>query len=436
MEQFRSKHKQTQSEWEAEMSKKVLEFVRSELYMDLRFLDIALGTLVYRADENIRSFATDGTYLYFSTEQVLRVFQGNPKYLDRAYLHSVLHCIFFHLWIGGKRDREKWNLACDIVVEQTIDGMDKPCTRRALSFLRQQTYEALKGEGRISAAVVYRWLRGKSMEELLTLNHEFYTDDHRFWKEETGNGAASAARNKWNKIARQTSMAKKRHGDEPEKGEELLMTQISAAKSRRSYKEFLQKFSILQEELKCNPDEYDLNYYTYGLRLYKNMPLIEPVESREVKKIREFVVVVDTSYSTSGSLIKGFLNETFGILSQQNSFFRRCRIRIIQCDDKVEMDEVISSQEEMERLLKSFQVVGGGNTDFRPAFTYVNQLIKEGSIRHLDGLLYFTDGKGIYPVKKPEYKTAFLFLGAYDETAVPPWAMRLQLEPEELEQNA
>ncbi len=46
MEQFRSKHKQTQSEWEAEMSKKVLEFVRSELYMDLRFLDIALGTLV------------------------------------------------------------------------------------------------------------------------------------------------------------------------------------------------------------------------------------------------------------------------------------------------------------------------------------------------------------------------------------------------------
>ena len=93
MEQFRSKHKQTQSEWEAEMSKKVLEFVRSELYMDLRFLDIALGTLVYRADENIRSFATDGTYLYFSTEQVLRVFQGNPKYLDRAYLHSVLHCL-------------------------------------------------------------------------------------------------------------------------------------------------------------------------------------------------------------------------------------------------------------------------------------------------------------------------------------------------------
>ena len=185
MEQFRSKHKQTQSEWEAEMSKKVLEFVRSELYMDLRFLDIALGTLVYRADENIRSFATDGTYLYFSTEQVLRVFQSNPKYLDRAYLHSVLHCIFFHLWIGGKRDREKWNLACDIAVEYTIDQMDKPSTRRILSWQRQTVYEELKQlKSGISAAVIYRYLSGRKPAELIALQKEFYTDDHRYWPKE------------------------------------------------------------------------------------------------------------------------------------------------------------------------------------------------------------------------------------------------------------
>lgn len=98
MEQFRSKHKQTQSEWEAEMSKKVLEFVRSELYMDLRFLDIALGTLVYRADENIRSFATDGTYLLFFhgagvkgvSEQPEISRQGIPAQRAALYLFSSL----------------------------------------------------------------------------------------------------------------------------------------------------------------------------------------------------------------------------------------------------------------------------------------------------------------------------------------------------------
>lgn len=434
MEQFRSKHKQTQSEWEAEMSKKVLEFVRSELYMNLRFLDIALGTLVYRADENIRSFATDGTYLYFSTEQVLRVFQSNPKYLDRAYLHSVLHCIFFHLWIGGKRDREKWNLACDIAVEYTIDQMDKPSTRRILSWQRQTVYEELKQlKSGISAAVIYRYLSGRKPAELIALQKEFYTDDHRYWpKEEQKNAANEDVRKQWDKIARQTRMEKESRGDETEDGEEILAAQLKAEKSRRSYADFLRKFSVLREEMHADPDEFDLNYYTYGLRLYGNMPLIEPVESREVKKIQEFVIVVDTSYSTSGELIHNFLKETYAILTEQNSFFAKSRIRIIQCDDQVRMDEEVKNSRELEQLLNRFTVIGGGGTDFRPAFAYVNELLEQGVLKNLGGLLYFTDGKGIYPKKRPEYKTAFLFLDDYDESAVPPWAMRLRVEQEDI----
>lgn len=37
-------------------------------------------------------------------------------------------------------------------------------------------------------------------------------------------------------------------------------------------------------------DEYDLNYYTYGLRLYRNMPLIEPMETKENLRIEELVI--------------------------------------------------------------------------------------------------------------------------------------------------
>ena len=36
------KHVKTQTEWEYEMSVKILDLIRSELYLDLRFLDIAL----------------------------------------------------------------------------------------------------------------------------------------------------------------------------------------------------------------------------------------------------------------------------------------------------------------------------------------------------------------------------------------------------------
>ena len=433
MEPYRSKHQQTQTEWETEMSVKILDFTRNEIYLDLRFLDIALSALTPQPNAELRAFATDGTLLYFSTEQVMRVFQNNPKYLDRAYLHTVLHCIFSHLWIRGQRDVRKWNLACDIAVEYTIDGMNKPCTRRILSWSRQKLYEELRAEKRgISAAVVYRYLYRKNPEEIILLEKEFYTDDHRFWpKEEQGNAKSESARKQWDKIARQTRLEQDAAGEEAADGEQLLAAQLKAEKGRRSYAEFLRKFAVLREELHADPDEFDLNFYTYGLRVYKNMPLIEPVESRESMKIQEFVIVVDTSYSTSGELIKDFLKETCQILSERESFFTGSRIRILQCDDRVRMDQEVRSERELQSLLEKFTVVGGGGTDFRPAFAYVNELLEQGVFKNLCGLLYFTDGKGIYPGKRPEYKTAFLFLEDYDNTAVPAWAMRLRLEPEE-----
>ena len=43
-------------------------------------------------------------------------------------------------------------------------------------------------------------------------------------------------------------------------------------------------------------------------------------------------------------------------------------------------------------------------------------------------MLYFTDGEGTYPKKKPGYRTAFVFMKDYDETKVPAWAMRIRLD--------
>mgnify|MGYP003292115751 CR=1 FL=1 len=434
-------HIQTQEEWEVEMALKVLDYIRHEIYLDLRFLNVALSALNPKSDKAVQTFATDGSYLCFSTEQVLRVFKQNAKYLNRLYLHTILHCIFSHLWImPGNIDRGEyrrfWHLACDIAVEYVIDGMNKPCTKRILSGLRQTTYEKLCAEkGSISAAKIYRMLWEMPEEEIVALEIEFYTDDHRYWPKKTDSEAkqqiAMENRKKWDKIARQTRMEQERNGDEKEEGERMLASLLTAERSRRSYRDFLQKFSVLREELRQDPDEFDLNYYTYGLRVYGNLPLIEPMESRESKKIREFVIVIDTSYSTSGELVKQFLQETANILNQSNSFFEDSVIRILQCDNSVQCDTVLHTEEELKYFMEQFKLIGGGGTDFRPAFSYVNELRKQGECRNLGGLLYFTDGKGIYPKQKPEYKTAFLFLEEYDDTQVPAWAIRLKLEPEE-----
>ena len=175
-----------------------------------------------------------------------------------------------------------------------------------------------------------------------------------------------------------------------------------------------------------------MGYYAYGMAMYGNMPLIEPLETRETYKIRDFVIVLDTSYSVSGELIEKFLKETFSILTETDSFFVKNKIRIIQCDDSIKADEEISDIDHIPQMLSDFTIAGGGGTDFRPAFSYVSELISDGQLKNMCGLLYFTDGKGIYPVKCPPYKCAFIYLDEYDDNVVPAWAITMKIDPEEL----
>ena len=49
------------------------------------------------------------------------------------------------------------------------------------------------------------------------------------------------------------------------------------------YAAFLRRFAVLGENMQINDDEFDYIFYTYGMKLYKRMPLIEPLEYKEVK---------------------------------------------------------------------------------------------------------------------------------------------------------
>ena len=266
-------------------------------------------------------------------------------------------------------------------------------------------------------------------ETINRLAVEFYTDTHTHWpKENKMSAMQNQTKNKWDKISRQSEIKKESQGKDSEEGKNFWQQQIKAERGKKSYKDFLRKFCKLKEELRIDMDEYDLNYYTYGLRLYRNMPLIEPMETKENLRIEELVIVVDTSYSTKGELVKKFLRETFTILSETDSFFNKRKIHIIQCDEMVHSDIIITKDTDIDVLINNFELAGGGNTDFRPAFEYVNKLIDTGEIKKLQGLLYFTDGKGRYPKKKMPYQTAFVFIDKMSECEVPAWAMKVELE--------
>ena len=140
------------------------------------------------------------------------------------------------------------------------------------------------------------------------------------------------------------------------------LTQNLQAVNRETYDytAFLKKFAVRGEVMRLDPDEFDYVYYTYGLKLYRNMPLIEPLEYREVKRIREFVIAIDTSGSTSGELVQKFVQKTYNVLKSTESFFSKINLHILQCDADIQEDVKITSQEEFDAYLKTMTIKGLG----------------------------------------------------------------------------
>ena len=423
--------------------RKILESSRNALYINMRYLDVALSSLAWEITTDIPRIGTDGLKIAYEPHYLADLYRENPMLVNRVYLHMVFHCIFRHLFRPCPEDRELWNLSCDMAVEALIDGMHHRSIRMGVHPFRRAVYDELRKTLKVlTAEGIYRELTKADYrpEQRARMVQEFCIDDHTYWPappEEEGPKPPSPLMAKlkkhWKDVSdrmqTELSIGREAGTEDGDLSDELAVEN----RERYDYRTFLKKFAVLKEEMQIDPDSFDYVFYSYGLRMYGNMPLIEPQEWKETHKIEEFVIVIDTSMSCSGDLVRKFLEETYHILAETESFFRKVHIRILQCDDAVRADQLITTGEELKQYMDHLQLYGDGGTDFRPTFTYVQQLIDQGEFKNLKGLLYFTDGKGTFPRKRPPYDAAFiLFREDYKEVSVPPWAIRLMLDEEDL----
>lgn len=422
---------------EVEIGHGILMNARNELYINFRYLDVALSSFVFEADRKGNVLSTDGFVIYYQPDLLFSMYKSSRILVNRAYLHMLFHCLFNHLNGKGNRDKILWDVACDIAIESILDSFYVKPVYRHQSPYRREIYGRITARRKVfTAEGIYKDLTEMNLtqEELLRMAGEFYVDSHDRWDEEEDPRVRTERQNQWQEMREKMETEMESFGEENAQSGKDLLEQIKAEnRERYDYKRFLKKFAVLREEAEVDPDSFDPIFYTYGMTLYENMPLIEPLETREVFKIEDFVIAIDTSMSVSGDLVKRFLEETYGMLSESESYFRKVNIHIIQCDEEIRSDVTITSREEMEDYMEHFTISGFGGTDFRPAFEYVNGLLNKGVFKKLRGLLYFTDGKGIYPVAMPPYDTAFVFMeGQYEDISVPGWAMKVILTEEDL----
>lgn len=566
-----------------DLGSRILNQSRYELSLSMRHLARALDRLPYEMDFNTQRMGTEGERIHFHPEFIFQLFMESPQKLNRLYMHSLLHCLFRHMFKNEDKKEELWNMACDIHVEYVLDSLDVDLLRRPAGEYRENTFQSLEEKIKtLSAERIYQYLEEEDLDydAWERLEREFYKDDHVFWKvidrkdapgqegegdsdgaplplpedftpndkpsgeenegekkdsgdntsaensedkdkspreskssedaspqsgtpsngegkeeknQEAGNqepenrgsegegntgegnsgedsqgeakqedsqsGNSSGKKQEERKIAenrkptgqekREEREAKKKRDNLSKEWEDISKRteqeiehsskekqeeQGSLAwflrleqKKYTDFRDFLRRLSVDREEMEVDLDSFDYGYYYYGLEQYGNMPLIEENEYREGRKLQELVIAIDTSHSTKGEMVKGFLEETAGILKQKDAFFQKVKVHILECDDELRKDICLENVEDLEQYSKNFAVKGGYGTDFRPVFRYVSDLQKRGELKNLKGLMYFTDGKGRYPKEAPPYVTAFVFPKGedIDDDNVPFWAMKL-----------
>mgnify|MGYP001031038514 FL=1 len=416
----------------SELAYKVIRLAHDGLLVNMRFLDVALSKLKLEERREMGGFAFDGAKLYYDPQILLAAYKKEPAYVVRLYLHVLLHAVFFHSFQTDKLEREYWDLATDIAVEHTVLDMGLHIASLESDMLLQNRLAVLKKQaGKLTAEKLYRHFRieqpsSKAYREWRELCHY---DEHIYWerKEEL-----TLSQTEWRKISERVKADLKSFSKDKNNAESMEENLKEATREKYDYTDFLRRFMVMGETIQTSDDEFDYIYYTYGLSRYGNMPLVEPLEYKDANKIKDFVIAIDTSASCRGELVQAFLKKTYQIMRQGENFFSKINVHIIQCDNEVQSDTKITCPEDFDRFLSFGKLRGFGSTDFRPVFDYVETLKQEGEFDNLKGLLYFTDGYGIYPGQMPDYDTAFIFLNEdYDAPDVPPWAIRIVLDNDE-----
>lgn len=435
-------------------AQQILQLLQEEAVIQFPLFPEVFGLLPFKpAKLEIAALSSDGKYLFYNPDMVCRQFLTDSAFLRWMYLHTHLHAILGHFDRAPEfSDTSAYDIEIAFLaflITRTKTNSDKKLFMpppAVVDFFTHQMQTSLSYSFRL-----FSEFRLSLPEDVFIPYNLFITDSHEKWNikdtaiqmsiESEAKVSSSSytagvhqnpllniesIKNKLLKCAKENESTQNgKRGSSA--GDSIDYTPLQK-RNAFDYSVYLRKFMIPREEAILDIDSFDCIPYHYGLTYYENLPFIEPLEYKEVNRLDELAIAIDTSGSCSGVVVRRFLEETWNILSQRENFFNKMRIHLIQCDCMVQEHRIFTSVEEWEEAVPTLQIHGHGDTDFQPVFTYLEKLIKKGEIRQLRGLLFFTDGDGIFPPVPPSFDTAFVFLNNETEKhAIPDWGIRLNL---------
>ena len=406
-----------------------LAAARTRLILDKPFL----GALVLRmplemADPSwCTTAATDAKKIYFNYEYIEQLHSSETQFV---LAKQALHCALSHFSRRGHRIKHRWDLACEYAVNPLLieEGFDAPP-----GTLVEDSFTGM------SAEEIYRCLQDKEDGDADSSNNEEQGNDEsndptdqqqnpppqddpqdnpqennpdnnnseENDPEQESNGAPQPATMSQQELDNLSVQWQQRLAGAAQQAQQA--GKLSASMARMVEFMLQPKLpwrALLSRHMTATARD-DYSYSRPSAR--RGDPAIYPsLRSSQVN----MVVAIDVSGSIGEEEMNEFMCEVDAIKGQL-----RARISLLACDAELAEDSpwVFESWEEFS-LPKTF--TGGGGTDFRPVFDWVE---KQDQAPQL--LVYFSDCIGKFPEYQPHYSVIWLVKGS----APIPFGQRVQL---------
>lgn len=432
------------------LARKILYFSRRRLSHLVPALLPALYALKDRFRDTPGPLSTDGRFLDYHPEQVIRDFQARRDGPALQLLHVTLHCLLGHL---PARREQADPILLDVVADIRVNALAQALAGSSFSvdarrdsfddllfwFQIGQAADRCNQPGTLTALCTALQGDEQTVSALLSCASLYAVDDHTLWhpsapvlpgsggKDITGQDAPD-----WDSLLCQfgKSLPSQHWGILPD----FLTKAIRPApKNHISYRYFLRRFAAPRENLHTDPDSIDAKWYHLGLSLYGDLPILEPCEVCDRPTPDQLVIALDTSGSCGGEICARFLRETLNLLRDVTGGRPSFRILLLQCDCQIQKELLLEHADQLDSFLSDFTPQGFGGTDFCLVFQRVEELRQSGRFHKVRGLLYLSDGFGTFPQAQPDYPVTFLIPREQDqpitlEPSLPDWVTPLWLD--------
>ena len=351
----------------------LLTKAKSQLTSKHPYFGMLASRLKHEENSAIDYFASNGKRFIY-----------NPTYIESLSMDELFfiltNCVMHHILAHNQRKLNRkgvlWQLATDYAINNML-AKNKLKIPKGANYNKE--YKDMYSEE------IYEILKVEFAEQNGTSSYDDIKNLENFIKEKDGD----------------SSIFKNINNPDDEKTQEEWDYAASLAKEvtlkNSSTPLGLERFA---KKIKANDIDWKFELYNAINRHMRNNYAFMPPNKKHIYRgvalpsltsdTLSLIVAIDTSGSIREDILGAFIGEFKSIM--QN--FPAVSIELLIADAKVHSHHTFMGGEEMDFPLK-----GGGGTDYRPTFEYIDANIPMSSM-----LLYFTDGEGIFPRIPPAYE--------------------------------